>query len=281
VPLRVVSYGLNDRVSAPSAVLAWTMGFGEGMDGATALVSRLHKISGMAVLAIVPPFNAVAAKASNLTKGLDSLVNDAVHHVTDEMGEGLPVYLGGNSRGGGMAVIASRTGPCEAVGALSPLGLTSDVLGPPGIRRRAELGRRLLRTVRECSWDAAGRKVFQGAVGELGGIAFSSPAGYSRVNGALDYALSDDLQSQAHQNLIDLCADEVPAQVFGADWDSLFPYHEYAATLGAIGCGHLLESVPGFHACMEGVQGQAQLEVVGRWFGSMATSGPGAVALAA
>jgi hypothetical protein len=110
-------------------------------------------------------------------------------------------------------------------------------------------------------FEAGNVRTGLGVMAELGGIARKG-----RLFASLDYALSDILADSAASSLRVLQSREVPAAIFGADKDTVFPLAEYRQVLGEIGCEKMLHEVPGPHACIENRNGQRQMAIVGGWF---------------
>jgi pimeloyl-ACP methyl ester carboxylesterase len=268
-PITCVTAGFENGIKgeADSPFIVWLTGFGEGETAAAAAASQLHQQSQLPVVGAVLPFKKVVATASNLQRGLDYLIADAPHAVAAAIAPEQAVYLGGDSRGGGVASVAAGTGgaACKALGLLSPL-IANRSLGETDSARARAIGWRLgVRTaLQQNAREAANRRVTQGVLGE-----WRAMARCGRFMAALRYALSDEIETKALNGVQALETQGRPWRVFVAEQDACFPIDSYRRAFGSVACKESFQLVPGPHAGMESRAGQDQLQHVGRWFGSL------------
>jgi pimeloyl-ACP methyl ester carboxylesterase len=264
-----IKYATNTMVfESEKPVILWSVGFGEGLPAAEKAAQKLGEVSGLQSIGIVPPFVDVTRKASNMAQGLDRLVAGLPHYVARQLAlQDRPVYFGGNSRGGAVALLACTTGGdgdrCDAIGALSPLAVTNTAFGDTAFARRRALAVRLgLETTRQQEFFNTGNmRVLGGVLSELGSLTLRG-----RLVAGLDYALSDELAERTHESLVQFTDEGHPAAIFAAEEDRCFTRRDFTELLQGIDRANVLRQVPYWHAGMESQQGQEQLAVVGKWF---------------
>jgi alpha-beta hydrolase superfamily lysophospholipase len=266
VPIRYVASGpLGDD---DARVITWITGFGEKLPAAAVAASTLARRAGCVAIGIDLPFAGVVRKSSNTLNGLYRLVSDAPHEVARRLAPERAVYMGGDSRGGGVAAVAAGSGPVEALGALSPLSVTNQHSSGSLLTRQMELAWRLgVRTGMQQDFREPGTwRTFGGAFVEL-----SQMASKLRLGEAMGFALSGELGETARGAIADLHkTQDKPVRIFAAEQDTCFLHAEYQTLLeqsiGAACCDTVLSVVPGPHSGMESRTGQRQLEMVADWF---------------
>lgn len=238
------------------------LGVGEGRFASRSTLKALSQL-GIESTAVILPFHYLPCEPVNIERTLIEVPQLLSQKLTERAGTHGPVSLLGHSQGGGGIIIAASEAPelYNAVGAWSPVALTSKALGKELPEQRLEFFKRFLlqNSVRIEQIPLlhpgnliAGLEIFSFIAHDAFG---------KRLIPKLNYALTVD----GLDKITKLAQKLEHVAIFGAIHDPVFKITEYAEALAAVGLEHLLHIVPGSHSSPLTKPGQAQLEAVGAW----------------
>ncbi len=197
---------------------------------------------------------------------IERIVKEVPTFVAHELANGHAVDVQGGSVGGVPAVVAPGEAPekYNSAGWLSPAGFLNAFLGGTAQERYGYMRNRL-------GWENTRKTLRRGldwgdveqVLGVMGVFARHKRRGQLRgsIDGALDPGLAV-LAAKSTRNLVDK---GVPLKLLAAEDDPFYPSHMYEQVLGAIGCSHVLEVIPGLHATVRSRAGAEQYGRLARW----------------
>ncbi|MEK7153880.1 MAG: alpha/beta hydrolase-fold protein [Patescibacteria group bacterium] len=255
----------NERSDDPSILMF--MGMGEEHRAAATSATRTLETCGLPTASFMLPFKGFTPEE------LPWLVREAPVLIAKELdsrhSDSKTRAIAGNSRGGGIALIAAGEAPelFSAAAALSPAAVANRYLGETTGKRRQALIR-----------DLGIKNPFL----QLPSLANTRAALYTgseiwghrkagTLTEALDYALSDGLATLAAYGIAAMIAANKPVKVFAAARDPLFRTNYLRDAIG-LDFSHLIEVIPGAHATVASRLGRKQLAIMGRWLASRVLS---------
>lgn len=197
---------------------------------------------------------------------IERIIKEAPTFVACELAKGYAVDVQGGSVGGVPAVVAPGEAPekYNSAGWLSPAGFLNAFLGDTAQERYNYLKSKL-------GWENTIKTIQRGLdwgdVEQVLGVmrVFARHTRKGQLRGSIDGALDPELAILAAQSTQNLVTRGIPLKLLAPEDDPFFPSHVYEQVLGAIGCGHILEIIPGLHATVRSRAGAEQYGRLAKW----------------